>query len=210
MSNLLKSFTNSVKHWYLPLILGIIFIICGIYTFTVPLETYSTLSIIFSVSFIISGIFETFFAVQNSKSLDGWGWYLVSGLLSLLLGIYLVVYPQISLTILPFVVGFIVLFRSFTLLGFSFDLKDAGIMNWGNLAITSVLGIILSFLLLANPIFSGLSLVTLTALSFIFVGIAATVLAFQLKKVRDYPQKLSNELKTKIETLQNEIKQNTK
>jgi uncharacterized membrane protein HdeD (DUF308 family) len=210
MSNLLKSFTNSVKHWYLPLILGIIFIICGIYTFTVPLETYITLSIIFSVSFIISGIFETFFAVQNSKSLDGWGWYLVSGLLSLLLGIYLVVYPQISLTILPFVVGFIVLFRSFTLLGFSFDLKDAGIMNWGNLAITSVLGIILSFLLLANPIFSGLSLVTLTALSFIFVGIAATVLAFQLKKVRDYPQKLSNELKTKIETLQNEIKQNTK
>ena len=34
MSNLLKSFTNSVKHWYLPLILGIIFIICGIYTFS--------------------------------------------------------------------------------------------------------------------------------------------------------------------------------
>jgi len=150
------------------------------------------------------------FSIQNSKSLDGWGWYLVSGLLSLFLGIYLVVYPQISVTILPFVVGFTVLFRSFTLLGFSFDLKDAGIMNWGNLAITSVLGIILSFLLLANPIFSGLWLVSLTALSFIFVGVSATILAFQLKKVKDYPQKLSNELKAKIETLQNEIKQNTK
>ncbi|VTP93967.1 HdeD family acid-resistance protein [Sphingobacterium daejeonense] len=189
MANLLKSFTNSIKHWYLPLILGVIFILCGIYVYTTPLETYLALSLVFSISFIISGLSDIFFSIQNSKVVNGWGWYLVSGIFSLVMGIYLVSYPQISMVILPFVAGFTLLFRSFQLLGFSLDLKDTGIISWGNLAILSVLGILLSFMLLANPIFSGLSLVVLTASSFIFVGIASVVLAFDLKKIQNYPTK---------------------
>lgn len=205
MPNLLKSFRNSVKHWYIPLILGILFIVCGVYVFSSPLETYLTLSLLFSVSFIVSGISDIFFALNNSKFLNGWGLYLVTGLLSLIMGIYLVSYPHISMSILPFIVGFTVMFRSFQLLGISFDLKDAHVLRWGNLAIFSILGIILSFMLLTNPIFSGFSLVVLTGLSFIFVGIASVTLAFNLKKIKDYPSKLDSELKEKIETLQDEI-----
>ncbi|MDH6250436.1 uncharacterized membrane protein HdeD (DUF308 family) [Chryseobacterium sp. H1D6B] len=205
MPNLLKSFRNSVKHWYIPLILGILFILFGIYVFSSPLETYLALSVLFSVSFIVSGLFDIFFSLNNTKFLNGWGWYLITGLLSLAMGIYLVTYPKISMTILPFIVGFTVMFRSFQLLGISFDLKEAHILRWGNLAVFSILGIILSFMLLANPIFSGISLVVLTGLSFIFVGAASVVLAFNLKKLKNYPNKLSSELKERIETLQNEI-----
>lgn len=209
MVNLLKSFTRSVKHWYVPLILGIILTVCGIYVFTVPVETYVTLSVFFSVSFIISGIFEIFFSIQNSKSLNGWGWYLVSGILFFVIGIYLVAHPGVSIAVLPYVLGFTVLFRSFSSLGFSLEMKDSGILNWGSLAITSVLGIILSFLLIANPIVSGISLVGLTAFSFIFAGVASAILAFNLRKVKKYPEKLSNELKKKIEDLQEEINRQT-
>ncbi|WBV56628.1 DUF308 domain-containing protein [Chryseobacterium daecheongense] len=205
MPNLLKSFRNSVKHWYIPLILGILFIGCGVYVFSSPLETYLTLSLLFSVSFIVSGIFDIFFSINNAKVLNGWGLYLVTGLLSFIMGVYLVSYPQISMTILPFIVGFTVMFRSFQLLGISFDLKDAHVLRWGNLAIFSILGIILSFMLLANPIFSGMSLVVLTGLSFIFVGVASVILAFDLKKIKDYPSKLGSELKDKIENLHNEL-----
>lgn len=205
MPNLLKSFRNSVKHWYIPLILGIIFIVCGLYVFSSPLGTYLALSLLFSVSFIVSGIFDIFFSIENRKSMNGWGWYLVSGLLSLIMGIYLVNYPKISMAILPFIVGFTVMFRSFQLLGISFDLKDAHVLRWGNLAIFSILGIILSFMLLANPIFSGMSLVVLTGLSFVFVGVASVILAFDLKKLKNFPDKLSQEIKEKIENLQQEI-----
>jgi len=205
MPNLLKSFRNSVKHWYIPLILGIIFIVYGIYVFSSPLGTYLALSLLFSVSFIVSGIFDIFFSIENRKSMNGWGWYLVSGLLSLIMGIYLVNYPKISMAILPFIVGLTVMFRSFQLLGISFDLKDAHVLRWGNLAIFSILGIILSFMLLANPIFSGMSLVVLTGLSFIFVGVASVILAFDLKKLKNFPNKLSDEIKEKITNLQEEI-----
>ena len=125
-------------------------------------------------------------------------------------GVYLVIYPGISIVILPFIVGFTVMFRSFQLLGIAFDMKSLGILRWGNLAIASVLGIVFSFILLANPIFSGISIVTATALAFIFIGTALTILSFDLKKVKDIPSKISNNLKDKITTLQKEINENTK
>ncbi|MBL0295235.1 MAG: DUF308 domain-containing protein [Saprospiraceae bacterium] len=205
MTSLLHQISNSVKHWYLPLIIGVLFILFGIYIFTVPLETYLTLSIFFSASYIVSGLMDIFFSIGNNKTLKGWGWYLVGGIFTLAIGIYLAIYPSISMVVLPFFVGFTMLFRSFQLLGFSFDMKDLKILNWGNAAITSVLGIILSLLLLANPIFTGISLVTITALSFIFVGIASVVLAFNLKKLKDFPDKLTPELKSRINAIQDEI-----
>lgn len=210
MVNLLKSFTHSVKHWYVPLLVGIIFIALGIYVFTVPVATYLTLAIFFSVSFLVSGLFETFFAATNHKSLNGWGWYLVSGILHLVIGVYLTTHPEISIAVLPYVVGFTVLFRSFLSLGLAFEMKSSGVLNWGNVAIASVLGILLSFLLIANPIFSGLSLVILTALSFVFSGIASVVIAFNLRKIKKHPKKLSDELKSKIEEVQAEIEQQIK
>lgn len=84
-------------------------------------------------------------------------------------------------------------------------MKSSKVLGWGNLAIASVLGIILSFLLIANPLFTMVSVVTLTALSFMMVGIAAIVLAFNLKKMKDLPNKLSKEAKDRIQELQNEI-----
>jgi len=210
MTNLIHSITNSIKHWYIPLIFGIIFILGGAYTFTVPLETYITLSLIFSITFLSSGLSEIFFALQNSKTLRGWGWYLVDGMLSTVIGVYLIANPGISMTTLPFVVGFVLMFRSFQLLGFAFDMKDVNIGSWSDLAITSVIGIVLSFLLLSSPIFTGISLVVLTASSMIFIGIASVVLSLKLKKLKDAPEKIGEDLRRKIADLQAEINQSLK
>ncbi|MFC2272366.1 MAG: HdeD family acid-resistance protein [Capnocytophaga ochracea] len=200
------SFTKSVKHWYIPLILGILLIICGIAVFAAPFRAYTTLSLLFALSFLMSGLLDIFFALQNRQALGGWGWYLASGIVSLLMGAYLFANPVVSAFILPFIVGFTLLFHSFQLLGFSFEVKEAGVLNWGNLALLSTLGIIVSFLLIANPIFTGISLMVLIALTFIFSGVASIVLSFNLKKIKGSSEKLSDELKSKIENLKREIK----
>jgi uncharacterized membrane protein HdeD (DUF308 family) len=189
------------------MIFGIIFLICGFYTLSVPLETYLTLTIIFSVTFLVSGIAEIFFSLQNRESLLGWGWYLVDGILSTLVGIYLVANPEVSMATLPFVVGFVMMFRAFQLLGFAFEMKQAKMLNWGNLALVSVLGIILSFLLLSSPIFTSMSLVVLTATSLIFTGIASILLSLNLKKLNDAPVKMDDNLKKRIADLEQEINQ---
>ncbi len=204
MTTLLQTITKSVKHWYIPLIIGIILIAAGIYVFMVPLETYVTLSVLFSISFIIIGILKIFFSIRNHKILKGWGWYLVGGHLSLAVGIILSIYPGISIVILPFAVGFILLFISFLLLRFSFEMKNLEILSWGNAAILSVLGIIFSFMLVVSPLISGISLVVITGVAFIFTGISSIVLSFDLKKVKKIHQKLSSELKNGVASIKEE------
>ena len=204
MATFLKTVRNTVKYWYVPAIIGVLFIILGGYLFSIPEATYFSLVVLFSLSFLFSGILEIVFSIQNKDELEGWGWHLTSGIFSLLIGIVLVSKPDVAATTLPFFIGFSLLFRSFQGLGFAFELKNYGVIKWGNLAILSILGIVFSFLLIANPIFTGISLVVMTALSFIFVGISAIVLAFQLKKLKTLPGKLRKELKDKIEDLKEE------
>lgn len=130
MTQIFKTITNTVKHWYVPMIVGILFIILGIYVFTVPLETYVTLSYIFSISFLVSGILDIYFSISNRSSLSGWGWQLALGIMTLLIGIYLLANPSISITTLPLYVGFVLMFRSIMGIGFAFELKEIKSLKW--------------------------------------------------------------------------------
>lgn len=204
MATFLKTIKKTVKHWYVPAIIGVLLIVFGIYIFTTPLETYGTLTMLFSLSFLFSGIAETFFSVQNRKIIEGWGWYLTGGIFNSVIGLMLLSRPEISAFTLPLVVGFTLMFRSIQGLGFSFELKNYGSLKWGNLAIASILGLVFSIILLFNPIFTGISLVVMTALAFIFSGITGIVLGFQLKKLKALPSKIRKELNEKIEVLKKE------
>lgn len=204
MATFLKTIKKTVKHWYVPAIIGVLLIVFGIYIFTTPLETYSTLTMLFSLSFLFSGIAETLFSVQNRKIIEGWGWYLTGGIFNSVIGLMLLSRPEISAFTLPLVVGFTLMFRSIQGLGFSFELKNYGSLKWGNLAIASILGLVFSIILLFNPIFTGISLVVMTALAFIFSGITGIVLGFQLKKLKALPSKIRKELNEKIEVLKKE------
>ena len=204
MADFFKVVNSTVKHWYLPLIIGILFIVFGFYIFTVPLESYIALSAVFAISFVISGVLEIYFSVANRKELEGWGWYLAGGILDLVVGIILWTNPAVSMATLPFFVAFVLLFKSAQGLGFAYDLKNYGVMNWGNIAVWSVLGIILATILLFNPVIAGISIVTFTGVAFILLGIQLISVSFSLKKVKDFPAKLSDGLRKKIADLKAE------
>lgn len=204
MSTIAKKIQNTLKYWYVPAIIGILFIVMGVYLFTVPEATYLSLVLLFSLSFLLVGGLELWFSMQNRGELDGWGWYLASGLFSLIIGIILITKPDMAAETLPYFIGFSLLFRSFQGLGFAFEVKEHGYLNWGNLAIISILGIVFSILLIANPVFTGLSLVVLTAMAFIFPGIHAIILSFQLRKVKRLPKKIKKEFQSKMDALKKE------
>jgi len=187
MTTFLKTNRNTVKYWYVPAIIGVLFIVVGAGSFGTLEMTYLALASLFSYSFVFSGVLEIWFSVENRKELEGWGWYLASGIFTLLIGILLIVHPAIATATLPLFVGFGLLFRSFQGLGFAFELRNYGVLKWGNLAIVSILGIVFSSLLIVNPIITGISLVLLTSVAFIFAGINAIVLAFQLRKLKTLP-----------------------
>ncbi|WP_067146733.1 HdeD family acid-resistance protein [Pseudotamlana agarivorans] len=191
-NSFLKTVRNSIKHWYMHLISGLLFIIVGIYTFTSPLESYLALSILFSISFLISGIGEIIFSISNRHEIDSWGWNLTFGILTFLIGVLLLSEPEISLTTLPFYVGFVLLFRSIMGISFAIELKNYKVLSWGYLLVISFLGLFFSFILLWNPLFAGMTIVVTTGLALISAGVFSIYFAFKLKNLRNNSKNLYN------------------
>ena len=182
---------NVTKHWYLSLILGILFICVGIWVFMTPVSSYLALSILFSVTIFISGIFEIIYSISNRKEMDNWGWVLTGGIIDLLFGLWLMASPLLSIAILPFVVGFMLMVRSMMAIGFAFDLKDFANSGWRWLLALSILGLLFSFVLLWNPAFAGLTLVIWTGCAFITLGVYRIFLSFKLKHLHNLSKKIS-------------------
>jgi uncharacterized membrane protein HdeD (DUF308 family) len=77
MATFFKSIRNTVKYWYVPAIVGLLLVVLGGYLFTVPLGAYLMLTMLFSISFLVSGILETYFFHSKQERARGLG--MVSG-----------------------------------------------------------------------------------------------------------------------------------
>ena len=178
-----NSAAETGKHWYFPLITGIIFTLIGIWVFRTPLASYLALAVLFSVTFLVTGIIEIVYAIFTRKRRAHWGWPLVGGIIVLLIGILLVSQPQVSMVILPIYIGFGILFRSIIAIGWSIELKNQQISGWGKLLFIGILGSIFSFIMLWNPLFAGMTLVIYTGIAFLIIGIFQLYLAIRLRKI---------------------------
>ncbi len=174
---------NSLKGWYYPTITGILSVVTGVFLFIIPKSLYSTYVQIFGIVFIISGLLRLIFSFQNRKTINGWGWYLIYGMLILDLGIYLTIYAAKSSVL---IIGLTALLRSFTLLGTAVDLKRHEHYHWGRIAGWSAAAIILSIVLIAKP--ASIPLTFVTAFCFITTGIAAILLSTEYRKVNQHHQ----------------------
>jgi len=173
----IKLIKTSLKHWYFLLIAGLIYIAVGVWVFL-------ALTILFSISFLVSGISEIAFAISNRNELDGWGWNLAFGIMGSLAGLLLLSHPLISIETLPLFVGFVALFRSILAISFSMELKKYGVKNWGSLLFIGILGVIFSYILIWNPLFAGLTLVYWTGLALVTLGTYSVYFSVQLNKLR--------------------------
>lgn len=180
-NSIINELKGAVKYWYILLIVGLIMIITGIWTFSHPVGSYLALSIVFAISFLVSGIFEVNYALSNRNIIHNWGWSFVLGALSAVIGIMMLIHPAISLTTLPFYVGFVLMFRSFGAIGASLDMKSFGVSEWSGLMLLGVLGAIFSFILLYNPLLAGLSVIIWTGLAFLSAGIFYVYISLKMR-----------------------------
>ena len=62
---ILGSAQAAVKNWWISILVGILYIFSGIWVMRTPLESYVSLSIIFSVFIFVSGIFQIVFSISS-------------------------------------------------------------------------------------------------------------------------------------------------
>lgn len=185
LNSTLSEIRRNIKNWWILIVVGILFIGIGILVFAKPLASYVTLSVFFALGMLISGISQLWFAFANRKQIQGWGWQLTLGIMETVFGIVLIFKINITMSVLPFYVGFWLLFKSFALTAFSLEMKSLKILNWGYYLAFGILLGLLAWFIITNPLFGGLTIVSWTGMALIVAGIVHILLSIRLKKIKD-------------------------
>lgn len=178
------------KFWFLFLILGIFAIILGIYFMMNFGAGFSFIALIVSIYFLVTGIISCFAAIQN-RGLPGWVLSLILSIILLIVGIIIITDYFTSWTVS--ISGFLVLVfcgigliaEAISLIAGALSLRGEEGSSW---VLTLILGIILlivSFIVIGNPILSIALINVFVSVGVLVFGITSIVMAFQLKKIRD-------------------------
>lgn len=183
MKTIFDELRQEVKNWWLSLILGILYVVVALSLMFSPFSGYAALGILFSIFMLFSGLLEISFAVSNRKTVSSWGWYLTGGIIDVILGFYLIAYPMLSMEVIPFIIAFWLMFRGFSLFGYSMDLKRYGTKDWGWYIAFGILAIICSLIILWQPAVGALYAVYMISFAFLIIGFFRIMLAFELKNL---------------------------
>jgi uncharacterized membrane protein HdeD (DUF308 family) len=106
-------------------LLGVLSFIVGLYALRNVLVTIAALALLLGIYWIVNGAVETFAALSH-KGMQGRGWTIFMGLLSVAAGVVVLVYPGISLATLAVVLGFWLLVYGIMEIVLAFRLRSVG------------------------------------------------------------------------------------
>ncbi len=177
------SMETKARPWWLTLIMGIAVLTIGAILLWAPakskVETYQLLVAILGFYWLIGGIMDL---VSLFVDRTAWGWKLIMGIVSILAGGYILMYPVASAVALPrifvMVLGIWGLFQGMIMLIMAF--RGAG---WGA-GILGALGIMFGLILIANYTMPGVGLATIWTAA-VFGVIGGIVMIFQAFRDRN-------------------------
>lgn len=186
MVTFIQEIKREVKNWWLFTVIGILLLLAGFYTVSNPLTSYLGLSVFFGGLIFVNGIMELSFAIGNRNRLHHWGWTLAAGILDVVLGFVLLIYPGLSMSILPFIVGFYVLLLGASLSSYAIQLNNLEVKGWGWVLAGGMLTILFGLSMIFNPVIGIATIVGWTAFAFILAGVVNIAFSVQLKKIKDH------------------------
>jgi uncharacterized membrane protein HdeD (DUF308 family) len=168
---------RSIRHWWVFLLRGLIFILVGIYMICTPANSFAALGFLLGLLIFIAGIAELFHVVRERKAAYR-GWHLALGIIDILLGIILMGHVMAGEVLLRIMVGLFFLFRGVSLFSFSRVIGNSWTIKAGGV-ITFVFGLMILF----NTLFGAVTIVLFIAIALIVSGLFNALLSFRLKKI---------------------------
>ena len=172
--NLTDRAGRAVQHWWLMMLAGILCFALGIAVFVFPLESYVVLSILAGVLMLVVGAAQLIIASTSGNYLVMRGYMLVGGVIDLLLGFLLCIYPAVSMALLPVMLGIWMMYHAFMTIAFGGDLETFKVKGSGWTILGGIMLLLLSFVILINPFGAGVATVIVLA------GIGLLVFGFLL------------------------------
>lgn len=161
--NLTNKVSRAIKHWWLLMLAGLLCIAMGVVVFVFPLESYVTLAILFGVLMLAVGAAQLIMASSSGNYLAMRGYVIVGGVLDLILGIFLCIYPYVTLMVLPIMMGIWMMYHSFMIIAFGGDMETFKLGGSGLVIAGGIVLLLLSILVLVNPLGAGVTTVVVIA-----------------------------------------------
>ena len=164
--------------WF-ELIVGILLIILGVFTFVKPGSVLTGVVIIYGILAVITGISDIVFYVRMEQHI-GFGptVSLISGILSVMAGMMLLVYPNAGKWILALLLPIWFIAHCISRLSHLNIVRyTAGNFYYYFSLIMNILGLVLGFLMLFQPAVSILSFGMIIGIYLILLGIDSIIVA---------------------------------
>lgn len=177
-----------LKHWWMPLIASIIFLILGILFFLLHVTAYTELTIPLVIGFMLVGGFRTYYARRNHDNIGYPAIVLINGVLELCI-LLIAILPFVAIAeYFPVFIGFLLLFRSIIGIGIAFNFYYAHFLGWIIIIIGSIAGLLGSFMTIWDPVSSGSEILIYPALTFLIIGVTQFTVSMGLKKLNNKVQ----------------------
>lgn len=140
------------------LVAGIVMLILGIFVWMNPFGTMLALAFYLGLGFVLAGIFY----IMASMSIKS-GWYLLVGILDLLVGSIFMANLGVTAATLPIIVALWCLMVGVTQVVGSFEIRKAG-FPWGWSMVMGFAGIVFGLIILAYPMIGAITISTVIGL----------------------------------------------
>ncbi|QEO10495.1 HdeD family acid-resistance protein [Protaetiibacter larvae] len=180
-----SSFIKSI--WWLVLLRGVLLVVLGILAFIWPVATAGAVFWVFGIYAIADGITEIVHAFATRKTDRRWGWLLVIGILGVLAGIALLVFPfaigALTLLILLWFVVFWAIVNGIMGIPAAAALAGGAAKTMAIVfsLLSIVFGVLLAILLWTTPGNALVWLIYVLGAYAVLAGIVLVVLAFQAR-----------------------------
>jgi uncharacterized membrane protein HdeD (DUF308 family) len=168
---------RSLRHWWVFVLRGVLFILLSIYVFINPGSAYLALSFLFGLAILVAGVAELLRTYRDHGRANR-GWHLFAGVIEVILGLVLMSHLAASMDVLRFIVGIYFLYRGLTILSF----RGLARGSWW-VILGAILVLLFSILVLVNPVFGAMSVVIWIGMAFFVTGMLNVMLGLRMRRV---------------------------
>ena len=133
---------------------------------------------------LLTGAIQLIVASTSGNYLMMRGYVIVGGILDVILGMFLCIYPGISLFLLPIMMGLWLMYHSFIIIALGGDMSTFKIPGNGMTIVLGILLLLLSVFVIVDPFSVGVATVlTVAGAGLILFGVMMCSMAVTLKNV---------------------------
>ena len=151
---------------------GILLLVAGVICLASPAAALSGLSLALGIAMLFSGIVDLVVFASGRNFLLGSGWFLVDGILTILLALFVLCNQWFTSLTLPFVFGMWLMFTGISRFANSFELRRLGVRGWGWFTAMGIVMALVGFLSFLDPLTGAVAITVLVGVFLIVQGVA--------------------------------------